>query len=91
MKRIPAVIVIDHQNGRLTVDGEELLPGHWIAQDVSVDVSDNEITRVDLGIFTDNVLIRSRTGTSSPTAEAEAKRIVRKGLADVLNWLDGAA
>lgn len=87
-KRIPTLVVIDYKAGSVTIDGAEMLPGHYIADDPKIEVGDGGyISRVDFGIYADNVVVRTSSGSTSPTAAVEAKRIVREGLKDVLAWL----
>lgn len=85
---IPTMIIIDHQQGRVTADGHDIAEGFMIAADPEIEMLDGVLARVDLGLYAENVLVISRRGhVSSPTAAHEARQIVRKGLAHILEWL----
>ena len=89
MKRFAGTILVwDMKAKKVTLDGREIAPAECISNEYDVDTSDGFCGSLTLTIYADNILIRSESGeTSSPTASDEARRIVRRGLADVLAWL----
>lgn len=90
MRRIACMVVVDHAKGAIVVDGVEVLPDRFIAADPQVEVEENGIiSQVQIGIWADNVLIIGRDGgkPASPSARELARATVRRGLADVLEWL----
>ena len=85
--KIPTILIIDHAAKSLTLDGREVAPAHSIGSDIEVDGT-GMIGKATITLYAVNILIRSASGRESrPTASAEATRIVRRGLRDVLDWL----
>lgn len=86
--REATILVLDLKAKRVTLDGRDIAPAMCIGEDFDVETNGGYLGAVTLTIFARNVLIRSERGeTTSPTASDEGRRIVREGLADVLEWL----
>ena len=81
------ILVIDHAAKSVTLDGREVADPNSIGKDIDVGV-EYGIGEVRLTLFAENILIRGEQGDEvRPVAEDEARRIVRRGLRDVLAWL----
>jgi hypothetical protein len=87
-RRIATVAVLDFGKGSLLLDGEEVAPHHWMGAEPTLDISQGAISVLSVDFFVENVLVLGSKGSrTSPTAAAEGRAIVRKGLADVLEYL----
>lgn len=82
------VIVLDHQAKRFTLDGREVAPADCIGADFDIDTNEGFLGAVTLTLFADNIVIRTESGRESrPVASDAARRIVREGMADILEWI----
>lgn len=87
-KRVASVAVLDFGKGDLLLDGEVVAPHHWIGGEPTLDLSNRHLAIISIELYADNVVVIGSNGTTrSPTAAAEGRAIVRKGLADVLAYL----